>query len=390
MLNKNNFIIKKKANLTKVNVADEAKLASATLAGIDMIDTIKSSGAENGFFKRWSGYQSNSSNNGIKYAKIEAYFGVLSGFITQIANLTVLILGVYLVMMKQFSIGMVMAFQGLLTNFMSPVLTLVESNGQIQQMNAQIERVEDVMNYKERNQFLENEEDHIKGKLKGNISLKDISFGYARLQEPFLKNINLNIKQGDYISIVGETGCGKSTLAKVICGLYEPVGGTITYDQKQINQINKKTFSSSVSIVDQSIILFEDTIKNNVSMFNDEIPMEDIKQALDDVLLTEEINRRENTYDYKMVDNGKDFSGGQRQRLKIARALATNPSILILDEATSALDAETENSVIEAIKKRNITLIVIAHRLSTIVDSDKIIVLNNSFSIVCLFLLIRN
>lgn len=373
----NNYIIKKKANLTKVNVADEAKLASATLAGIDMIDTIKSSGAENGFFKRWSGYQSNSSNNGIKYAKIEAYFGVLSGFITEIANLTVLILGVYLVMIKQFSIGMVMAFQGLLTNFMSPVLTLVESNGQIQQMNAQIERVEDVMNYKERNQFLENEEDHIKGKLKGNINLNDISFGYARLQEPFLKNININIKQGDYISIVGETGCGKSTLAKVICGLYEPVGGTITYDQKQINQISKKTFSSSVSIVDQNIILFEDTIKNNVSMFNDEIPMKDIKQALDDVLLTDEINKRENTYDYKMLDNGKDFSGGQRQRLEIARALATNPTILILDEATSGLDAETENSVIEAIKKRNITLIVIAHRLSTIVDSDKIIVLNN-------------
>ena len=373
----NNYVIKKRVNISKVSAADDAKLESATIAGIDMIDTIKSSGAENGFFKRWSGYQSNSTNNSIKYAKVEAYVGILSGFISEAANLTVLILGVYLVMVKQFTLGMVMAFQGLLTNFMGPVTTLIESNGQIQEMNAQVERIEDVMNYKERNQFLDDKDDGIKGKLKGSIELNDISFGYARLQEPFLKDINIKVKQGDFVSIVGETGCGKSTLAKIICGLYEPVSGTVKYDQKLINQINKKTFSSSVGVVDQNIILFEDTIKNNVSMFNDKIPFENIKQALDDVCLTEEINRRENKYDYKMEENGKDFSGGQRQRLEIARALALNPSILILDEATSALDAETEINIIEAIKRRNITLIVIAHRLSTIIDSDNIIVLNS-------------
>ena len=373
------IISKKRVNITRVMMRDSGKLASATVSGIEMIETIKSSGAENGFFEKWSGYQASVNTQNVRFQRINSYLGMIPPILTQLANSVVLILGVYLCMTGEFTVGMVMAFQGFLGSFMTPAQTLISAGQTFQELRTEMERIEDVMKYPTDVEFNDDDidEDADYDKLSGTVELKNVTFGYSRLAPPLLENFSMKLEPGSRVAFVGASGCGKSTLAKLISGLYEPWEGEILFDGKHINEINRSVFTGSVAVVDQDITLFEDTIENNIKMWDNTIEDYEMMMAARDAQIHDDIMQREGGYRYKVIEGGRDFSGGQRQRLEIARVLAQDPTIIIMDEATSALDAKTEYEVVNAIKERDITCIVIAHRLSTIRDCDEIIVFDH-------------
>ena len=370
------LITSKRVNITRVQQRDNAKLSSATMSGVRMIETIKASGAENGFFGQWAGYQASVNKQNVSYTRLDLFMGTIPTAITTFANLAVLGLGVMLVIRGQFTIGMVMAFQGFLSSFISPATSLIAAGQSLQEMITQMERVDDVMSYREDPCFAPREKKGDYEKLTGNIELKDVTFGYSRLGTPLITDFSLSIKPGQKIAIVGRSGCGKSTLAKLISGLYQPWSGSITFDGVPIGEIDRDVFTGSVSVIDQDITLFEDTISENIRMWDDSIENFEVILAARDAGIYDDIMVREGGFSHKLLDGGRDLSGGQRQRLEIARALSQDPTICIMDEATSALDAKTEYDVVRSISERGITCIVIAHRLSTIRDCDEIIVLD--------------
>ena len=372
------IISAKRVNITRVQMRDAGKLAGTTVAGIEMIETIKAAGAENGFFEKWAGYQASVNTAQVKYARLNQYLGLIPSAVSGITNIAVLMLGAYLVIQGEFTIGMVMAFQGFLSSFQAPAMTLISAGQTMQEMRTEMERIEDVMKYPTDVEYAEDEKDDGReySKLSGNIELKNITFGYSKLAKPLISDFNLTLKPGQRIALVGGSGSGKSTIAKLISGLYKPWSGEILFDGKPMSEIDREVFTGSLAVVDQDIILFEDTIANNIKMWDKSIEDFEMIMAARDAQIHEDIMQRENGYQYKITEGGKDFSGGQRQRLEIARVLAQDPTIVILDEATSALDAKTEYEVVKAIKDRGITCIVVAHRLSTIRDCDEIIVLD--------------
>ena len=373
------IISNKRMNITRVQLRDAGKLAGATVTGIEMVETIKASGAENGFFEKWAGYQASVNTQQVRFERLNQYLGMIPELVASLANIAVLILGVYFTINGKFTVGMIMAFQGFLGSFTAPAQTLISAGQTLQEMRTQMERVEDVMEYPtdvncSRDGILEDAE---YSKLSGSVELKNVTFGYSRLAKPLIRDFNLTLKTGSRVAFVGTSGCGKSTLSKLISGLYQPWEGEILFDGKPIEKIDRSVFTGSLAVVDQDIILFEDTIANNIKMWDGSIEDFEIIMAARDAQLHEDIMQRDGGYSYKITEGGKDFSGGQRQRMEIARVLAQDPTIIILDEATSALDAKTEFEVVKSIKDRGITCIVVAHRLSTIRDCDEIIVLDN-------------
>ena len=369
------YISKVRVNISRVQSRDRSRLSSMTSKGIEMVETIKSNGAEQAYFDSWSEVHENVVAGKIKMAKTNQFIGFLPGFISLIANYSVLILGVYYTIVGEFTIGSILGFQGLLGAFMSPAMTMINSGQSLLEMRTQMERVDDVLEYRlDENVTREIEMDKV-SKIKGNLVLKNLVFGYSRLDKPVLDNFSLEIKQGQKVAIVGTTGSGKSTLSKLISGLYSPWSGEIIFDGKKIEEIDHEIFTSSIAVVDQDITLFEDTIMNNIKMWDESIEDYEVIMACNDAQIHEQIMSRDGGYNAPVLEGGRNFSGGEKQRLEIARSLALDPSIIILDEATSALDAKTEFDVVKAIKARGITTIVIAHRLSTIRDADLIVVL---------------
>lgn len=373
------IISKKRINVTRVQMRDAGKLAGATVTGIEMIETIKASGAENGYFGRWAGYQASVNTQNVKYSRINQYLGMIPELISTMANLTVLGIGVFLVVKGEFTVGMVTAFQSIMAQFSAPAQSLINAGQKIQEMRTNMERIEDVMNYETDvadDAGETDDEDASYSKLSGRLEMKNVTFGYSRLAPPLISGFDLTLTPGSSVAFVGSSGCGKSTLAKLISGLYKPWEGDITFDGKHMLEINRFVFTGSVAVVDQDITLFEDTIANNIKMWDPTIEDYEMIMAARDAHIHDDIMMRNGGYQYKIIENGRDFSGGQCQRLEIARVLAQDPTIVIMDEATSALDAKTEYEVVKSIKDRGITCIVIAHRLSTIRDCDEIIVMN--------------
>ena len=377
-----NLISRKRINITRVMMRDNAKLASATTSAMEMIETIKASGAENGYFERWAGYQASVNTQNNRYQELNNYLGMIPQILTGLTNAAVLLLGIWLTIQGHFTAGMIMAFQGLLSSFMSPVFSLIGSSQRLQEMRTDIERIEDVMQYPDDVMLQKISDPSDMGekefaKLSGSLSMRHVTFGYSPLDDPLIEDFNLELQPGQRVAFVGTSGCGKSTLAKLISGLYQPWNGEILMDGIPLRDIDRDVFTSSLAVVDQDIILFEDTIANNIRMWNNSVEDYEMILAARDAQIHEDIMRREGGYQYQIIEGGRDFSGGQRQRLEIARVLAQDPTMIIMDEATSALDARTEYDVVRSIKDRGITCIVIAHRLSTIRDSDEIIVMEH-------------
>ena len=371
------IISQRRINITRVQLRDAGKLEATTASGIEMIETIKASGAESGFFQKWAGYQASVNSQRVKAARDEQFLGIIPTFFVTVANYAVLIAGIYLTMDGTFTLGSVLMFQGFLGSFMSPAMSLIGAGQAIQEMRTQMERVEDVMEYPDDPAISVEPTITKLEKLRGNVEIKNLTFGYSRLEEPVISDFSMSLKTGDRVAIVGSSGSGKSTISKLISGLYQPWSGEILFDGHPREEYPREVLTGSLAVVDQDIILFEDTIANNIKMWDTSIMDFEMILAARDASLHDDIMRMPGGYQHKLVSGGKNLSGGQRQRMEIARVLAQDPSIIILDEATSALDAKTEYEVINAIHDRGITCIVVAHRLSTVRDCDEIIVLDH-------------
>ena len=372
------IIAAKRINITRVRLRDSGRLAAATLSGIQMAETIKAAGAENGFFAQWSGIQAAMNRQNVRYSFLNRSLGMIPSALSALAGALVLILGVLLTMQGRFTLGMILLFQGFLNGFMDPVRTIITAGQSLQEMRSDMERIEDVLAYPDDPAFAAAPADGTEeyAKLSGDVELRNVTFGYSPLEPPLIRDFSMHVKPGSRVAFVGPSGCGKSTLAKLISGLYRPWSGEILFDKKPASSIDRSVFTGSVAVADQEIILFEGTVADNIRMWDTSIEDFEMILAARDAQIYDDIMAREGGFSSLLSEGGKNLSGGQRQRLEIARVLAQDPSVIILDEATSALDAATEAELMRAVKDRGITCILIAHRLSTIRDCDEIIVLD--------------
>ena len=375
------YISEKRVNVARVQVRDSGKLTGTTIAGIEMIESIKASGSETGFFGRWAGYQASVNAQDVQFSRMNEYLGLLPQIVSTVTDILVLCMGIGLAMRGEFTPGMISQFGIYMKQFLAPADQLIASGQTMQELRTEMERIEDVMEYRT-DELADNEvsadaEGASFAKLSGRVEMKDVTFGYSPLGKPLIQNFSMSLEPGKSIAFVGASGSGKSTLAKLLSGLYKPWSGEILFDGKPITEIDKSVFRGSLAVVDQEITLFEDTIANNIKMWDTTIENYEMILAARDAQIHDKIMQREGGYEYKIKENGSDFSGGERQRLEIARVLAQDPTIVIMDEATSALDARTEFNVVKSIRDRGVTCIVIAHRLSTIRDCDEIIVMDH-------------
>lgn len=377
------YTSRKRVNVSRSMAMDNGKLYGTTIGGIELIETIKSTGGENGYFCKWAGYQASVNEGEVRLAAINEYLGAVPLILTQLVNIVVLVLGIWLIIQNEFTAGSLLVFQGYLSAFTMPVTQLIGLGQTVQEMQTQMERIEDVMRYKpdvpeDVTDLEDNAVQTLDGreKLDGMVDLEGISFGYSPLDPPLIEDFNLHLEPGDWVALVGSSGCGKSTIAKLVSGLYKPWTGSISFDGMPIEDIPLPVLRGSLAVVDQNLVAFEDTVSENVKLWDQSIMDYEVILACRDAGIHDEIINREGAYSSPILPGGRNFSGGQLQRLELARALAQDPTIVILDEATSALDAQTEEGVIKRIRDRGITCIVVAHRLSTIRDCDEIIVLD--------------
>ena len=354
---------------------ERGKLMGTSMSGLSYIETIKSSGTEGDFFTRWSGYFAKTINIEQELNVYAQFLAVIPSFLNSLNTMVILSIGAYLIIKGHMTAGTLVAYQSLMSSFMTPFNRLVNLGGTMQEAHGDMDRLNDILRY----DIDREKEDIIKDtsmKLSGKLELKGISFGYSPLEPPLIEDFNLTLLPGARVALVGSSGSGKSTIGKVICGLYRPWKGDILFDEKPVETIPVEIIQNTLAMVDQSIMLFEGTVSENISLWDPSIPKSDIIRAAKDASIHDGITEKEKGYDSIVEEDGRNFSGGQRQRLEIARALSTNPRILILDEATSALDAITEKNIDEHLRKRGCTTVIIAHRLSTIKDCDEIIVLD--------------
>ncbi|MBR6089365.1 MAG: ATP-binding cassette domain-containing protein [Anaerolineaceae bacterium] len=372
------YISEKRVNVTRTLNADSGKLYAATMGGIEMIETIKATGAENGFFTKWSGYQALVSNGNVKMMRINLYLGMIPEALTRIADIIVLVLGILLIIRGKFTPGYLLSFTGLLSAFMDPVTRLIGLGQTVQEIQTDMARIEDVMLYPEDTKTApESVPDNIPKRLSGKLDLEHVSFGYSPLEPPLIEDLSFHLEPGKWVALVGASGSGKSTVAKLITGLYPVRSGEIRFDGIPIQDIPSIVLRGSVTMVDQNMATFYDTVADNITLWDKSIEDFELILACRDAEIHEEIAARPGSYLEMVQPGGGNFSGGQLQRMEIAHALASDPVILVMDEATSALDAQTEARVIQRIRDRGIGCVVVAHRLSTIRDCDEIIVLDN-------------
>ncbi len=394
-----------------ISLAQEyGKAYGVAIGGIQSIETVKASGLESDLFAKFAGYYTKALNSQQKLGLQTQILTVLPTLLTALATASILVIGGFRVINGSLSIGMLVAYQLLATSFLEPVNNLINFGSTLQELVADLNRLDDVLqNPVDESNIVQRREteqrspnnDNISSphlpispsphlpisssphppispnsfRLQGFIELRQLTFGYSKLEAPLIENLNLTVKPGQRIALVGNSGSGKSTIAKLICGLYQSWSGDILFDGISRTQIPRSVLSNSLAMVEQDIFLFAGTIRDNLTLWDSTIPEADLVKACQDAAIHEAILFLLGGYDAQLSEGGMNLSGGQRQRLEIARALVRNPSILVLDEATSALDAETEQIVDRNLRRRGCSCIVVAHRLSTIRDCDEIIVL---------------
>lgn len=372
------IVADKQVDMSRAVERNSGKLNGVTMASLGCIETVKAAGAEDAFFRRWTQYFADFYNSQVRMNRTMAYLNTMPQLLIQMGNTMVLAIGTYYILNGQLTVGMLMAFQAFMSSFMTPVSDIVDTMSNIITMRSNMERMEDVFSTKQDPVFDNETEDFDdQGKLSGLLELRNVTFGYNRLSPPLLNDFSLTLQPGHSVALVGGSGCGKSTLAKIIAGLYQPWSGQVLFDGREMKDIPRQEFVSSVAVIDQDVVMFDGTLADNIKMWDG--TMEDFAMILaaHQACIHDDIASRPGAYDAHVAEGGSNYSGGQRQRIEIATALVREPSILIMDEATSALDAVTEEKVMQTIRMMGITLVIVAHRLSTIRDCDEIIVMDH-------------
>ena len=373
------YISRKRVDSNQQIFHETGKLYGLTASGFQMIESIKASASESDFFSRWGGFQSKLLNIQQKLGSLTQTLQVIPVLLTAINTLVILLLGSLEIISGEMTVGTFVAFQTLAVAFSQPINSLVNLGSVLQDVEGGMKRIDDVYNYPVDKKLLrpgKTNGTNKSVKLEGYLELSNITFGYSLLEPPLIKNFSLKIDPGTRVALVGKTGCGKSTVAFLVSGLYEPWEGEILIDGIKREDIPLNVLTNSIAMVDQNIFLFEGSIKDNITLWDKTIQEKNIIQAAKDAGIHNEIAERQGAYSSRVLENGKNFSGGQKQRLEICRALINKPSVLILDEATSSLDSKTEHQIDQNIRKMGCSTLVIAHRLSTIRDCNEIIVLD--------------
>ncbi len=365
-------------NANRRMVSDESRLQSVTIQGISMADDFRASGTEGMFIARWAGAQARVLDAEQKSTLRTNLLSETSSLVVALGGVVVVMVGGLRVMDGYITIGILLAFQMLMGSFSGPVLSLVGVGGQMQQLRGLAERLDDIARYGQAKALPPPPDPDAEIPLHRALGLvvNDVSFGYQTLEAPFISHLALTIQPGTRIALVGGSGSGKSTLGKLMVGLIQPLDGTIELGGVNIRNWPEPDLRRAIAYVDQNVGLFEGTMRENMSLWDATLPEERIVDAARDARAHDFITARPGGYAARLSEGGSNMSGGERQRLAVARALAINPAVLVLDEATSALDPEVELAIMDAVRRKGCACIIIAHRLSTIRDCDTIVVMH--------------
>ncbi|MDD7201473.1 MAG: cysteine peptidase family C39 domain-containing protein [Sphaerochaetaceae bacterium] len=363
-------------NYAENMAVEQAHLQTIEIGGISMIDTIKSLGAETGYFNRWADRRASLNRIIVHHVPSVVFSAVIPEFLQELSSLLILSLGVLFVMDGRLTLGVLIAFQSFMNQFLYPIEHLIASHDKVAQLHTSVTRIDDILSYPKDPLLAQGDASRPLVKLAGDIEFRDLVFGYNHLQQPILQDLSLKIPRGKKLAIVGRTGSGKSTLGKLMLGLYQPWSGDILLDGVNRGEYPREVLAASIGVVDQDIKVFPGTLMENLKFWDPTIKDEAVVQACKDAMIHDEIMLREGGYYCQVEENGRNFSGGQLERFEIARVLAANPSILFLDEATNALDADTEVQIMRNIWARGLTTVVISHRLAAIKECDEIIVID--------------
>lgn len=401
------WVARKRVDVNMRQEQDWGKVAGVSIAGLSSIETLKASALESDFFSRWSGHYAKAVSAQQEFEVTNQMLGILPILLSSLASMLILVVGGFRVMDGNLSVGMLIAFQNLMRSFEEPFNTLVNFGGTLQELKGDLNRLDDVLDNsldvevekrsggdKRKSRITpvaiahENVAQEWIGKgdsakfsefptqdLQGYVELRDVTFGYSPVEPPLIENFSLSLRPGQRVALVGASGSGKSTVARLICGLYQPWEGEILLDGVPRREIPREILASYLSMVEQDIFLFAGKVRDNLTLWNASVPEEQIIQACRDAAIHQTVMSISGGYDGELLEGGVNLSGGQRQRLEIARALVKNPTIVVMDEATSALDVRTEQIIMNNLRQRKCSCIFVAHRLSTIRDCDEIIVM---------------
>lgn len=355
--------------------ATERRLQSTTMAGMRSMETMKSAGAEQNFYQRWDGFYAQALNARVSVTRQMILMSALPILIQQLSNAVLLCLGTWFIMKGELTPGMLLASQGFMTAMLFPVTKLSGVMQDVFKAHSVLERQEEVLETDIDKQFA------VVGtpspsKLRGDIELRNVTFGYDHSQPPIISHLSMHIKAGEHVAFVGKSGCGKSTIGMLVAGLYQAWDGEVLIDGRPVSSIDRLTLTSSVGVVNQDVTLFEGTISDNIRMWDDAIDDEAMQRAAVRAQLHDSLASRSEGFDSIVAIGGQNLSAGERQRMEIAAALAKEPTILLMDEATAELDETTERKVMQAVSHMGATMLVIAHRLETIRQCDRIYVID--------------
>ena len=378
----------RRVHLNQQLLHDQSRMLGVAMGGLQSVETLKAMGAESDLFAKWSGYQAKAVGTEQRLRVQTELLSVVPRLLMPISTACILGIGGLRVMDGGISMGMLVAFQALMLGFIVPVNRMVDLGSTLQEVKGDLARLDDVLAAEADTDPGESEDPEgntvqtghapssTPARLAGYLELRDVSFGYSPLEPPLIHRFNLKLDPGHRVALVGGSGCGKTTIARLVCGLYPPWSGEVLFDGRPRQEVPNRLLTTSFAVVDQEVFLFEGSIRDNLTLWDSTVAEADMVRAADDACMHDEIASRPGRYGSRVEEGGRNFSGGQRQRLEIARALVTNPAVLVLDEATSALDPAIEAQIDDNLRRRGCTCLIVAHRLSTIRDCDEIIVLD--------------
>ena len=372
------YVSRKRKDLNLRFLQDQGRLMGASMNGLQTIETLKAGGSESDFFARWAGFYTKTINSQQRFGIYNIFLSEGPALLNNLSNVLVLGFGALLIMDGKITMGMLLAFQMLMGMFLAPLNSLVGLGGSLQEIDGEMRRLDDVLRYPQDPSWADQRtlDQDGGGKLAGFLELKGVTFGYSPLAEPLIQDLNIKLQPGSRVALVGSSGSGKSTIARLVTGLVIPWSGQVLLDGKPRGELPRQLITGSLAMVNQSIMLFEGTVRENLTLWAEGVPDRILSQAAKDADIHDEIMARAGGFDSLVAEGGGNFSGGQCQRLEIARTLVGEPTILVLDEATSALDPLSENIIDDNLRRRGCTCLIVAHRLSTIRDCDEIIVLD--------------